>query len=75
MNSILMSQYIKYVADRLLQQLSYKKLYNETNPFGFMEKIGLDNKTNFFEKRVSEYKKAGVMSSDKGNNFEISNDF
>jgi ribonucleoside-diphosphate reductase beta chain len=75
MNSILMSQYIKYVADRLLQQLSYKKLYNETNPFGFMEKIGLDNKTNFFEKRVSEYKKAGVMSSDKGNNFEISDDF
>lgn len=55
MNTAKMTKYIKFVADRLLTQLGYKKLYNEENPFDFMDKIGMDGKTNFFEKRVSEY--------------------
>ena len=55
MNSNLMSQYIEFVADRLLTQLGYDKKYNATNPFGFMEFISVESKTNFFEKRVSEY--------------------
>tara|TARA_Y100001970_G_C14037090_1_gene751682 strand:+ start:18 stop:986 length:969 start_codon:yes stop_codon:yes gene_type:complete len=60
MNSNLMSQYIEYVADRLLTQLGYKKIYNVENPFSFMELISIENKTNFFEERVSSYSKAGV---------------
>jgi len=55
MNSELMTQYIKFVADRLCVQLGYKKIYNVVNPFDFMELISLDSKCNFFEKRVSEY--------------------
>lgn len=55
MNSELMSQYIKFVADRLCMQLGYDKIYNVGNPFDFMELISLESKTNFFEKRVSEY--------------------
>ena len=55
MNSELMKQYIEFVADRLLSQLNYPKLYNSSNPFDFMELISLEGKTNFFEKRVSEY--------------------
>ena len=55
MNEILMSEYIEFVADRLLSQLKYNKLYNTKNPFDFMEIISIDGKTNFFEKRVSEY--------------------
>ncbi|MBI96914.1 ribonucleoside-diphosphate reductase [bacterium] len=55
MNSVLMKQYIEFVADRLCLQLGYKKIYNVTNPFDFMEMISLESKTNFFEKRVSEY--------------------
>ena len=55
MNSNLMSQYIEFVADRLLVQLGYEKKYNVTNPFSFMELISVESKTNFFEKRVSEY--------------------
>ena len=55
MNSVLMSQYIEFVADRLLLQLGYDKIYNSTNPFNFMELISVESKTNFFEKRVSEY--------------------
>lgn len=55
MNHGLMLQYIQFVADRILLQLGYQKLYHVTNPFPFMEKIGLDGKTNFFEQRVSEY--------------------
>jgi len=57
MNSQLMIQYIKFVADRLLVQLKCDKLYNTENPFSFMEMISLRNKTNFFERRVSEYAK------------------
>ena len=55
MNSTLMAQYIEFVADRLLLQLGNNKYYNQTNPFGFMENISIDGKTNFFEKRVGEY--------------------
>ncbi len=55
MNSKLMRQYIEFVADRLLVQLGCSKVYNTTNPFDFMELISLEGKTNFFEKKVSEY--------------------
>jgi ribonucleoside-diphosphate reductase beta chain len=60
MNSELMKQYIEFVADRLLSQLKYEKIYNTNNPFDFMEMISLRGKTNFFEKRVGEYQLAGV---------------
>ena len=60
MNAKLMCQYIEFVADRLLVSLGCDKIYNSTNPFDFMEMISLQGKTNFFEKRVSEYKKASV---------------
>lgn len=60
MNSTLMSTYIEFCADRLLVALGYSKLYNAINPFDWMEMISLQGKTNFFEKRVSEYSKAGV---------------
>lgn len=65
MNSDLMCQYIEFVADRLLVELGCDKLYNSTNPFDFMEMISLQGKTNFFEKRVGEYQKAGVLNADK----------
>ena len=60
MNAKLMCQYIEFVADRLLVALGNEKIYNATNPFDFMDMISLQGKTNFFEKRVSEYSKAGV---------------
>jgi ribonucleoside-diphosphate reductase beta chain len=63
MNQKLMSQYIEFVADRLLAALGCPKIYNATNPFEWMEMISLQGKTNFFEKRVGEYQKAGVMAS------------
>jgi ribonucleoside-diphosphate reductase beta chain len=63
MNAALMCQYIEFVADRLLDELTGTKVYNATNPFDFMEMISLRGKTNFFEKRVAEYQKAGVMKS------------
>jgi len=62
MNSRLMAQYIEYVADRLLVELQCEKLYNSENPFDFMENISLSGKTNFFEKKVGEYQKAGIKS-------------
>lgn len=65
MNAALMRQYIEFVADRLLLALGNKKIYNATNPFDFMENISLAGKTNFFEKRVGDYQKAGVMASTK----------
>ena len=55
MNAKLMSQYIEFVADRLIVQLGYDKIYNAANPFDFMEMISIEGKTNFFEKRVGEY--------------------
>ena len=60
MNVDMMKQYIKFVGDRLMVQLGYKKIYNVSNPFDFMENISVENKTNFFEDRVSNYSKAGV---------------
>lgn len=58
-----MCQYIEFVADRLLVALGTNKIYNVTNPFDFMDMISLQGKTNFFEKRVSDYSKAGVSAS------------
>ncbi|KAG9639683.1 hypothetical protein KCU69_g18833, partial [Aureobasidium melanogenum] len=65
MNAKLMCQYIEFVADRLLLALGEPKIYHATNPFDFMENISLAGKTNFFEKRVGDYQKAGVMNSTK----------
>ena len=64
MNSILMSQYIEFVADRLLTQLGYDKIYNSSNPFDFMEMISLEGKGNFFEKRISDYALADKTKTD-----------
>jgi len=76
MNSDLMCQYIEFVADRLLAELGCNKIYNSTNPFDFMEMISLQGKTNFFEKRVGEYQKAGVMDSEKDKaKFSLDEDF
>lgn len=61
-------QYIEFVADRLLVALGNPKIYNATNPFDWMELISLQGKTNFFEKRVGEYQKAGVMGGVTGEN-------
>ncbi|BHF67312.1 Ribonucleoside-diphosphate reductase subunit M2 B [Sparganum proliferum] len=66
MNCRLMAQYIRYVADRLLTELGFEKIYRATNPFDFMENISLEGKTNFFEKRVGEYQRAAVMSRVRG---------
>jgi ribonucleotide reductase beta subunit family protein with ferritin-like domain len=63
MNADLMSQYIEYVADRIIVQLGYPKLYKSENPFDFMQLISMEGKTNFFEKRVSEYSLASVQVS------------
>ncbi|MEO0333492.1 MAG: ribonucleotide-diphosphate reductase subunit beta, partial [Bacteroidota bacterium] len=63
MNAELMCQYIEFVADRLLLELNCSKVYDVQNPFDFMEMISLQGKTNFFEKRVGEYQKAGVKNS------------
>jgi ribonucleotide reductase beta subunit family protein with ferritin-like domain len=67
MNSDLMSEYIEFVADRLLVQLGNDKYYNSKNPFSFMEMISIEGKTNFFEKRVTEYSKANVSAEYSGN--------
>ncbi len=75
MNAKMMSQYIEFVADRLLVALGQKRIYNVTNPFDFMELISLQGKTNFFEKRVGEYQKAGVMSSKDQHSFKMDEDF
>lgn len=75
MNAKSMSQYIEFVADRLLESLGCSKIYNTSNPFDFMEMISLQGKTNFFEKRVAEYQKAGVMSERTENAFSLDEDF
>jgi ribonucleoside-diphosphate reductase beta chain len=75
MNAALMNQYIEFCADRLLVALGASKIYNSTNPFDFMEMISLQGKTNFFEKRVGEYQKAGVMSERGDNMFSLDEDF
>lgn len=73
MNSLLMTQYIQFVADRLCVQLGYEKIFNVINPFDFMELISLEGKVNFFEKRVSDY--ALANKSDSMSAFEINEDF
>jgi ribonucleoside-diphosphate reductase beta chain len=65
MNASLMTRYLEYVTDRLLAQLGCNKEFNVKNPFDFMDMISLEGKTNFFEKRVSEYKRAGVMKDER----------
>lgn len=78
MNAPQMCQYIEFVADRLLNELVGKKIYNTPNPFDFMEMISLRGKTNFFEKRVAEYQKAGVMKStekETSPKFSLNEDF
>jgi ribonucleoside-diphosphate reductase beta chain len=74
MNSDLMAQYIEFVADRLLVELGNEKVFNATNPFDFMEMISIQGKTNFFEKRVGEYQKAGVLNNDD-QTFSLDEDF
>ena len=75
MNSDLMTEYIKYVADRLLIQLGYNKIYNSTNPFDFMESISVEGKTNFFEMRPTQYQKSSVLNKSRDNMFEMNEDF
>jgi len=75
MNAKLMSQYIEFVADRWLVELGYDKVYNATNPFDFMEMISLQGKTNFFEKRVGDYQKSGVLNTSESKAFTLDDDF
>ena len=75
MNAKLMQQYIEFVADRWLSELGYSKIYNAANPFDFMELISLQGKTNFFEKRVGEYQKSGVMNEASSKSFSMDEDF
>ena len=75
MNAGLMRQYIEFVADRLLVSLGAAKLYNVANPFPWMEMISMQGKTNFFEKRVGEYSKAGVGVDASENVFTLDADF
>ncbi|MEQ9440057.1 MAG: ribonucleoside-diphosphate reductase small subunit [Cyclobacteriaceae bacterium] len=78
MNADLMRQYIEFVADRLLLELHCEKVYKAKNPFDFMEMISLQGKTNFFEKRVGEYQKAGVKNSSQDQDrpkFSLNEDF
>ena len=75
MNVTMMKQYVRFVGDRLLIQLGYDKLYNVTNPFDFMENISVENKTNFFEDRVSNYSKAGVGGDVGDKDFDLEAEF
>lgn len=75
MNNSMMKQYIEFVADRLLVDLGFSKIYHQENPFDFMENITIDGKTNFFEKRVGEYQKSGVMNKPEDLKFSIDADF
>ena len=75
MNAELMCQYIEFVADRLLVSLGNTKIYNVENPFPWMDMISLQGKTNFFEKRVGDYQKAGVMAEKDNQVFTLEADF
>ena len=75
MNAKMMGQYIEYVADRLLVQLGYPKIWETANPFPFMERISLEGKDNFFEKRVTNYSKAGVGKTVEEMTFATDADF
>src|SRR6478735_7792395 len=78
MNADMMKEYIKFCADRLMRQLGYSQIYNAKNPFDWMELISMQGKTNFFERKVSEYQKAGVVNGTKegaaGSQFAFSTD-
>jgi len=75
MNAVLMSQYIEFVADRLVVQLGYPKIFSAANPFDFMERISLEGKDNFFEKRNANYAKAGVGKTQAEMSFSMAEDF
>ena len=75
MNSDLMTQYIEFVADRLLVQLGYEKIWGSANPFDFMEMISMSGKTNFFEKRVAEYSISGVGVNASEMTFSLDSEF
>ena len=75
MNGDLMKQYIEFVADRLLVALGFEKIYKVENPFDFMDLISLQGKTNFFEKRVGDYQRSGVMASKEEQTFSLDADF
>jgi len=75
MNADLMQQYIEFVADRLLGELGCDSVYKATNPFDFMDMISIQGKTNFFEKRVAEYQKAGVLNSGENQSFSLDEEF
>lgn len=75
MNADMMKTYIEFVADRLLVALGHPKLYHAENPFPFMEMISMQGKTNFFEKRVGDYQKAGVMANKEAQIFALDDDF
>jgi ribonucleotide reductase beta subunit family protein with ferritin-like domain len=74
-NSNSMIQYIKFVADRLLVDLGYSKIFNVINPFDFMESISVEGKTNFFESRPTQYQNANVLNKSKDSTFKLSDDF
>jgi ribonucleotide reductase beta subunit family protein with ferritin-like domain len=74
-NSDSMTVYIKYVADRLLIELGYNKIWNVQNPFDFMEKISMEGKTNFFEARPTQYQKSSVMNKTRESSFALTDDF
>ena len=75
MNAEMMSQYIEFIADRLLRELGVAPYYNSANPFDWMELISMEGKTNFFEKRVSEYQKAGVTAQKEDQQFSLDMEF
>jgi ribonucleoside-diphosphate reductase beta chain len=75
MNAELMKEYIEFVADRLLVTLGHTKIYDTSNPFEWMEAISLNGKTNFFERRVAEYQRSGVMSTREENTFAMDAEF
>jgi len=75
MNNDLMTVYIQFVADRLLLQLNYEKIWNVTNPFDFMESISMEGKTNFFESRPTQYQKSSVFNTTRETSFEANEDF
>ena len=75
MNNNLMSNYIEFVADRLLLTLGYEKIWNTANPFDFMESISMQGHTNFFESRPTQYQKAAVLNTGRDNVYEIHEDF
>jgi ribonucleoside-diphosphate reductase beta chain len=75
MNSKLMAEYIEFVADRLSSQLGYPKIYYTKNPFDFMERISLESKDNFFEKRITTYAKANTQGKVEDKKFSTDADF